>query len=49
MLNSIAQDLGANTSPTTLARCAEFLMLHKQFDKAIELYVMAKRYLQAIR
>ena len=47
-LNSIAQDLGADTSPQTLARCAEFLMQHKQFTKAIELYVMAKRYPQAI-
>lgn len=48
MLNVIAQDLGADTSPQTLARCAEFLVHHKQFDKAVELYVMAKRYPQAI-
>ena len=48
MLNHIAQDLGANTSPMVLARCAEFLLQHKQFEKAIELYVMAKRYLQVI-
>jgi hypothetical protein len=25
MLNTIAQDLGAESSPQTLARCAEFL------------------------
>jgi intraflagellar transport protein 140 len=37
-----------DTSPQTLARCAEFLVSHKQFEKAIELYVMAKRYNQAI-
>lgn len=48
MLNTIAQDLGAETSPQTLARCAEFLVMHKQFDKAVELYIMAKRYHQAI-
>lgn len=48
MLNAIAQDLGADTSPQTLARCAEFLVNHKQFDRAIELYVMAKRFPQAI-
>jgi len=48
MLNTIAADLGAETSPQTLARCAEFLMTHKQYEKAIELYVMAKRYPQAI-
>ncbi len=44
MLNSIAQDLGEKTPPQTLARCAEFLVQHKQFDKAIELYVKAGRY-----
>jgi intraflagellar transport protein 140 len=48
MLNAIAKDLGAETSPQTLARCAEFLVLHKQFERAVELYVMAKRYNQAI-
>ena len=48
MLNDIAADLGANTSPQTLARCAEFLMQHMQFEKAIDLYVMAKRLPQAI-
>lgn len=48
MLNTIAQDLGAETSPQTLARCAEFLVQHKQFEKAIELFVMAKRYKMAI-
>jgi intraflagellar transport protein 140 len=48
MVNIIAQDLGADTSPQILARCAEFLVMHKQFEKAIELYVMARRYLPAI-
>jgi intraflagellar transport protein 140 len=48
MLNTIAQDLGAETSPQTLARCAEFLVQHKQFDRAIELFVMAKKYKMAI-
>jgi len=48
MLNTIAQDLGVDSSPQTLARCAEFLVQHKQFDKAIELYVMAKRYHSAV-
>jgi len=42
------QDLGQDTSPQTLARCAQFLVNHKQFDKAIELYVLAKRPSQAI-
>lgn len=48
LLNSIAEDLGAATSPQTLARCAEFLVLHKQYDKAVDLYIMAKRYMHAI-
>jgi intraflagellar transport protein 140 len=48
MVNVIASDLGATTSPQILARCAEFLVLHRQFDKAVELYIMAKKYPQAI-
>jgi intraflagellar transport protein 140 len=48
MLNTIAQDLGADSSPQTLARCAEFLVQHKQYDKAVELLVMAKRYHSAV-
>lgn len=48
MLNTIAQDLGADSSPQTLARCAEFLVQHRQYDKAIELYVMAKRFHSAV-
>ena len=48
MLNTIAHDLGADTSPQTLGKCAEFLVQHKQFDRAVELYVMAKKHLQAV-
>ena len=50
MLNAIAHDLGlsAETDPQTLSKCAEFLVQHKQFDRAVELFVMAKRYLQAV-
>lgn len=48
MLNTIAQDLGVDSSPQTLARCADFLVQNRQYNKAIELYVMAKRYLAAI-
>jgi intraflagellar transport protein 140 len=48
MVNVIASDLGATTSPQILARCAEFLVLHRQYDKAVELYIMAKKYPQAI-
>jgi intraflagellar transport protein 140 len=48
LLNSIATDLGENTSPQTLARCAEFLVQHKQYERAADLYVMANRVSQAI-
>lgn len=48
MLNTIAQELGANSSPQLLARCGDFLVQHQQFEKAVDLYVMAKRYNAAI-
>lgn len=48
MLNMIAQELGVGSSPQTLARCADFLVTHRQYEKAIDLYVMAKRYLAAV-
>lgn len=48
MINTIAQELGVNSSPQLLARCADFLVSNKQFAKAIELYVMAKKHYNAI-
>lgn len=48
MLNVIAKDLGADSSPQTLARCAEFLMQNNEYARAVDLYIMAKRYPQAI-
>jgi intraflagellar transport protein 140 len=48
MMNEIAADLGVGTSPQTLARCAEFLMQHRQYERAIDLYILAKRFPQAI-
>ena len=33
MINVIAADLGENSSPQTLARCADFLVQNKQFPK----------------
>ena len=48
MLNVIARDLGAESSPQTLARCAEFLMQSNEYGRAVDLYIMAKRYPQAI-
>lgn len=48
MLNTIAQELGVTSSPQILARCADFLVQHQQFEKAIDLYVMAKRFNAAV-
>jgi intraflagellar transport protein 140 len=48
MMNVIAKDLGADSSPQTLARCAEFLMQNNEYARAVDLYIMAKRYPQAI-
>lgn len=51
MLNTIAQELlldSSSANPQLLARCADFLVTHKQFDKAVELYVTAKRYMAAV-
>lgn len=52
MMNTIVQSLGTedgsnNISPQTLARCAEFHIKHKQFEKAIDLYVLAHKFTQA--
>jgi intraflagellar transport protein 140 len=48
MLNNIAADLGSHSNPATLAKCADFLVQHKQFDRAVELYVMAGKFIQAV-
>jgi intraflagellar transport protein 140 len=48
VLRTIADDLGADTSPETLGRCAEFFMDHGQYEKAAHLYVTAKRYDEAL-
>ncbi|RYZ12068.1 MAG: hypothetical protein EOO70_09315, partial [Myxococcaceae bacterium] len=47
-INAIAQDLGVNSSPQLMARCADFLVSNKQYGKAIELYVMARKFYSAI-
>ena len=48
MINSIVKTLDTKTSPKVLERCAEFLISHKQFDRAMELYIVAKKYIAAI-
>ena len=48
MMNAIVNDLGADSSAETLQKCAEFLVLHKQYERAVELFVMAKKFVEAI-
>ncbi len=48
MINTIAQELGVNSSPQLLARCADFLVSNKQYTKATELYIMARKHYNAI-
>lgn len=42
------QDLGSDTSPQTLTRCAEFLVSHKQFEKAIGKTQLTRVYLRPL-
>ncbi|XP_077980431.1 intraflagellar transport protein 140 homolog [Glandiceps talaboti] len=47
-LQLIADDLDERTDPNLLNKCADFFMEHGQYDKAVELLVVAKRYLEAL-
>mmetsp|Transcript_83931 Transcript_83931/g.237404 ORF Transcript_83931/g.237404 Transcript_83931/m.237404 type:complete len:1469 (+) Transcript_83931:229-4635(+) len=48
VLKNIANDLDDQTSPQTVARCAEFFIEHGQFEKAVQLFMTGKRYVRAI-
>ncbi|XP_033630790.1 intraflagellar transport protein 140 homolog [Asterias rubens] len=47
-LQLIAEDLDERTDPVLLNRCAEFFMEHGQYDKAVDLMVVAKKYDEAL-
>lgn len=47
-LQSIAANLGENTDPQLLHRCAQFFMENKQYDKAVDLLADAKKYIEAL-
>ncbi|XP_077862626.1 intraflagellar transport protein 140 homolog [Saccoglossus kowalevskii] len=47
-LQLIADDLDDTTDPVLLNKCAEFFMEHGQYDKAVELLVVAKKYFDAL-
>ena len=39
----ISDDLDENADPEVLRKCAEFFIDHEQFDKAVNLLVVAKK------
>ena len=42
-LQLISEDLDENADPEVLRKCAEFFIDHDQFDKAVNLLVVAKK------
>ena len=42
-LQMISEDLDENADPEVLRKCAEFFIDHEQFDKAVNLLVVAKK------
>ncbi|KAH9568136.1 hypothetical protein CY35_03G061800 [Sphagnum magellanicum] len=47
-LKAIAEDLDEAADPALLARCGDFLMQHKQIEKAVQLFIAAKQHRHAI-
>ncbi|XP_071962146.1 intraflagellar transport protein 140 homolog [Antedon mediterranea] len=47
-LQLIAEDLDEKTDPMLLNRCADFFMEHGQYDKAVDLLVVAKKFTEAL-
>jgi len=47
-LRTIADDLGDDTDPALLGRCADFFLEHGQFGKAVHLLVSAKDFEKAL-
>ncbi|XP_073915300.1 intraflagellar transport protein 140 homolog isoform X2 [Castor canadensis] len=48
-LQLIAEDLDENSDPALLARCSDFCVEHKQFEKAVELLLAARKYHKALQ
>ncbi|XP_035386707.1 intraflagellar transport protein 140 homolog isoform X1 [Electrophorus electricus] len=48
-LQLIAEDLNETSDPTLLARCSDFFIKHSQYQKAVELLVVAKKYPEALQ
>jgi len=47
-LQVIAEDLDENTDPEMLDKCSKFFLEHEQYDKAVELLVVAKQFSEAL-
>ncbi|CAH1793664.1 unnamed protein product [Owenia fusiformis] len=48
-LQHIAEDLTDTTDPELLQRCADFFMENGQFDKAVDLLAVGKKYIEALK
>ncbi|XP_005391625.1 PREDICTED: intraflagellar transport protein 140 homolog isoform X1 [Chinchilla lanigera] len=48
-LQLIAEDLDEKSDPALLSRCSDFCIEHKQFEKAVELLLAAKKYHEALQ
>lgn len=48
-LQLIAEDLDEKSDPALLARCSDFCIEHRQFEKAVELLLAAKKYHEALQ
>jgi len=47
-LRSIAEEFDEKTDPALLNRCGEFFMAHKQYDKAVALFITANKVAHAL-
>ncbi|KAM7433446.1 hypothetical protein ABFA07_016329 [Porites harrisoni] len=47
-LQVIAEDLDENTDPQMLDKCSKFFLEHEQYDKAVELLVVGKKFSEAL-
>ncbi|XP_046855391.1 intraflagellar transport protein 140 homolog isoform X2 [Xenia sp. Carnegie-2017] len=47
-LQMVAGDLTENTDPEMLSRCSQFFMEHGQYDRAVEIAVLGKKYEEAM-
>ncbi|KAM5227325.1 intraflagellar transport protein 140 homolog [Ctenodactylus gundi] len=48
-LQLIAEDLDEKSDPALLSRCSDFCIEHRQFEKAVELLLAAKKYHEALQ